>query len=333
MLRNFRILALAIFAVALPALALTATDRAALRAQMDAIIDALPVDAAPPPPPPPAAWPRNKPDLLDLDLVNQDSILYVKWLDGTIGAGFNGAAVHYGAMAGAVDNWQPFVIDSKLSNPSCPPKWGVEPNGMHFLEVCTDGAKEPQPQVGCKTCRMINWGFAGIAVKEIYWRGLEYVYPETLANTTDLGIKGTGVGGTLVNGGTFAELFEYGDITKDATRAAFPGQAYRYDLEANQGVSLFPGFKYQPGRWYTNEGHVKVPTCATCADGVIEFKVDGVLVFSRTDVKMGAAFITGFSPQLYHGGLKAPAGMLRFKIARIAVSKSNWIGPAPEFGP
>jgi hypothetical protein len=90
----------------------------------------------------------------------------------------------------------------------------VELNGLHYLEVCTDGTKEPLPQRGCQTCRMINWNSPGIAVKEIYWRTLEYVYPETLANATDLGIKGTGVGGTLLNGGTFAELFEYGDVTK-----------------------------------------------------------------------------------------------------------------------
>jgi hypothetical protein len=210
-----------------------------------------------------------------------------------------------------------------------PAEVGRRANGLHYLEVCTDGTKEPLPQRGCQTCRMIQWNFAGIAVKEIYWRTLEYVYPETLANTTDLGIKGTGVGGTRLDGGTFAELFEYGDVTKQSPRTGFPGQAYRYDLEADQGVSPFPGFQYVPGRWYTNEGHVKVPSCATCADGVIEFKVDGVLVYSRTNVKMGAAFITGFTTQIYHGGLLRSSGVLRFKLARIAVGRA-WIGPAPE---
>jgi hypothetical protein len=172
--------------------------------------------------------------------------------------------------------------------------------------------------------------FRASAVKEIYWRGLEYIYPETLTNTTDLGIKGTGVGGTLVNGGTFAELFEYGDKLKDATRTGFPGQAYRYDLEADQGVTPFPGFKYRAGSLVHERRARQGAVVRVCADGVIEFKVDGVLVYSRTDVKMGAAFITGFTPQLYHGGLK-PAGKLRFKIARIAVSRAGWIGPAPEF--
>jgi hypothetical protein len=92
-----RLAPLVLALVATSAFALTADQRAAFKAQIDAQIDALPVDAAPPP----VAWPRNKPDLLDIDLVDQDSILNAKWLDGTIGAGFNGAAVHYGAMAGA----------------------------------------------------------------------------------------------------------------------------------------------------------------------------------------------------------------------------------------
>lgn len=355
---------LLVFATA--ALAISPADKAALQNQaalavqqaqsLKAMIDLLPLDVVIPPPV--VAWPRIKPNMLDLDLVDLDPVdtgkypltgkhgfygaspnpvFLAKWLDGNPGFDGLGTAIHYGSMSGGVI-WQ-YNVDgtanhdwnNKFTNGSCSPaKWGVESNGLHYLETCTDGTKEPVPQYGCATCRMINWGFATLPVKEIWWRNMEYIYPATLTYTTDLGIKGSGVGGTLIGGGTFAEIQEYGDKTKDVTHTGFPGQWYRYDIEGAQGVTSFGGFTYVPGKWYTNEGHVKVPTCATCADGVLEFKVDGVLVYSNKVARMGAAFVTGFSSQLYHGGQMKPSGILRFKIARIALSTAGWIGPAQE---
>src|SRR6185369_5805161 len=96
-------------------------------------------------------------------------------------------------------------------------------------------------------------------------------------------------------------------------------------------VTIFaPAGELVPGKWYTMEGHVKVPSAIGAKDGVMEFKLDGKLVFSRTDVDMGATSIQGFQVQLYHGGTAKPAGVLRYKTARIALSRRGWVGPAPE---
>jgi hypothetical protein len=275
-------------------------------------------------------WPRLAPNMLDIDITGYDAVTKAKWLNMLPGWDGNGTAIHYGDMAGAFPiNNGVGDYSQKFSNPTCPPIFGVD-NGLHYLETCTDGHLEPLPQYGCYTCRMINWQFLRFSVKEMWWRDMEYFDAATLANTTDLGIKGSGAGGSLYNGGAFAEIFEYGDVTKQSPRTGYPGQAYRYDMEGSQGVTLFPGFAYQPQHWYTNEGHVKVPSCPTCADGVIEFKIDGKMVYSRNNVAMGATAITGYGQQLYHGGQRAPAGQLRFKVARIALSTAGWIGPAPE---
>lgn len=320
---------------------------------------------APPPPPPattgaPASWPVNKPDLLDLDLTSQDAIFAAKWLDpalqgwdttATSPAASNwGRAIHYGDMAGSVDSWSPFLIPGKLSGLGVAPVWGTEANGLHYLESGSDGRLDPYGTgTGqCGSCRVINWQLKRFSYPELYYRVMVYVYPETLANTTELGIKMSGPTGVLVTGGTYAEIFELGDKRTVARGNAFPLQAYRYDAEnLNSGVTLFPDVAIAPGAWHVYEGHVKAPSrvsttttvdaagrAATVidssADGVIEFKVDGRLVYARNDVKMGNRDIQGFAVQLYHGGVKKPAGIIRFKSARIALSRSNWIGPPIE---
>ena len=43
---------------------------------------------------------------------------------------------------------------------------------------------------------------------------------------------------------------------------------------------------------------------------------------------MGNRDIQGFAVQLYHGGVKKPAGIICFKSARIALSRNNWIRAA-----
>jgi len=293
------------------------------------------------------AWTRTAPDLLDIDLTDLKSLVRTRNADGTISGGAewldpalpgwdptlkgpNGLplAIHYGDMAGALPGpGGPDDYSLKLSNGSCPPKWGVETNGLHYLESCTDGTKEPLPQVGCQTCRLINWAIGRFSFPEVYYRFMVYAYPESFANQTELGIKLTGLGGKLYNGNTFAEIFELGK----KTGAGWPLQAYRYDAEGAQGVTIFPqAGELVPGQWYTMEGRVKVPSAIGVKDGVMEFKLDGKLVFSRTDVDMGATSIQGFQVQLYHGGTVKPAGVLRYKTARVALSRKGWIGPAPE---
>jgi hypothetical protein len=116
---------------------------------LKAAIDALPLDAVPVPPV--VAWPRLAPDVLDVDLASQDTLLNAKFLDGNAGWDGNGTALHYGFMAGAFPiNNGVGDYSAKLSNPTCPPRWGVEPNGLHYLETCTDGTKEPCRSIGVR---------------------------------------------------------------------------------------------------------------------------------------------------------------------------------------
>lgn len=363
---KFYAIAMAIGLLTTSVFAVTPADKAVLQAQalsaiqqvtaLKGLIDLLPLDIVPPPPP--VAWPRNPPNMLDIDLVGPRSVIAMsdvlngpktggaKWLDsnkGVNGTGDSsydntGQVFHYSSLAGGYNaasgtacdmsrgwtNW-----DCKFTSwDTCPTvKWGVESNGLHYLESCTDGNKQTMV---CNACRIIDWkaGTLGtVGVREIYWRDMGFAYQETWDNDTELGIKRSGVGGAMVNGSTFAEIFELG---KKTITGGWVLQSYRYDAEGQQGVTVFPNVEIKPMRWYTFEGHVKVPSCATCADGVIEFKVDGLMVFSRKDVKMGASSVQGYNMLWYHGGTQKPSGILRVKTARIALSTTDWIGPAPE---
>lgn len=280
--------------------------------------------------PPVPGWVRHAPDLLDIDLVNYDSVVVIngvggaKWLDPTM-PGWDGLghAIHYGDLAGGL-TFSNGVADwsQKFSNPSYPfPKFGVEANGLHYLESGTDGSVTADSTA----CRIIDWQFTRFSFTELFMRIMVFCYPETLTNFNELGLKLSGFGGPRP-GGTFAEIFELGKPTP----TGWPLQAYRYDAEGDQGVTIFPNFEFKPGRWYTLEEHIKVPSALGVADGVMEFKADGVMLYARSDVNMGATAMQAFNTLAYHGGVTPPKGLLRIKTARIALSRSNWIGPAPE---
>lgn len=365
---NVRKLVVLLCVLALPAAAVSPSDKALLQSQVSALkstVDALALDV-----PPGGAWSRATPDLLDIDLTGPRSIIQMsdvtggpltggaRWLNPSIpdwnnvkGTATQGALVfHYSDLNGVANpasgpacdmskgwvNW-----DCKFTSyDTCPVvKWGVESNGLHYLESCTDGSRQSYV---CNACRITDWKATRFSFPEVYYRFMLYAYPESWANQGDIGVKLTGVGGRLATGGTFAEIFELGR-TNPAT-GGWVLQAYRYDGEGAQGATIFTGiydytdvrgfktkvYDIQPGRWYTFEGHVKVETTLGAGDGVIEFKVDGQMVFSRLDVKMGALAIQGFNPLIYQGGTLKPNGVLRYKHARYALSTRGWIGPAPE---
>lgn len=296
------------------------------------VTDTAPV-VEPPPPPPVDSWPRRAPDMLNIDLVDQDSLLKAKWLDGNPGYDGKGGAIHYGDMAGPVDNWNPFTIPGKLSNGSMPPTWGVEANGLHYLAHGMDGSKEPAGSGtgtgGCATCRVINWMVQRFSATELYLRFMLWVGADALTSQRDLGIKLSGLTGHMVNGGTFAEIFELGRLNPGDT--SWPLQVYRYDAEApNSGILIMPGIRIEPERWYTMEEHIRVPSAPGAKDGLMEFKVDGDLVFARSDVNMNVTAVTMCQIQIYHGGTTAPSGPMHFRTARVALSRGGWIGPAPE---
>jgi hypothetical protein len=336
------------------AFALTPAEKLDLQSKAAAVkaaVDALAVDV-----PPAVAWPRIAPDLLDIDLVNERSIIAMsdvvsgpltggaRWLDPSIkgisGTGNpqlddKGLVFHYSDLSGipaagssACDpqkGWTDWRCKFTSWDTCQGYKWGVEPNGLHYLESCTDGGKETYR---CNSCRVIDWKATRWSSPEVFWREVFYASQDAWDNQTEIGQKLTGVGGALWTGGTFAEIFEIGK--KNPLTGGWALQAYRYDAEGAQGATVFTGVTIWPGIWYVMEGHVKVPSCVTCADGVMEFKVDGKMVFARSDVRMGALAITGFNPLRYHGGTNKPAGPMHFRIARIALSRKGWIGPPPE---
>lgn len=330
------------------------------------------IDTYVPPVVQPPPWPRLAPDLLDIDLTGPRSIIAMsdtnggpktggaKWLDPSIkgisGTGDpaydnTGQVFHYSNLAGiyipargpACDmrngwtNWD-CKFTSWDSGPD--PRWGVEPSiGLHYLECGTDGSKEPQPQVGCQTCRTIDWKAGGINVKEIYWREVFWAAQNAWDNQTEIGVKLTGVGGVRADGGTFAEIFELGK--KNPATGGWFLQSYRYDGEGDMHADVFPNVDIQPLRYYVMEGHVKVPTTVTIEgkdannktifggskDGVLEFKVNGVPVWGRSDINMGANGVQGCNVLRFHGGKIRPAGPMTYRIGAIALSRKGWIGP------
>lgn len=272
-------------------------------------------------PPPTGTWPRVAPNILDISFVDQDSILKAKYLDGSPGYDGNGGAIHYGSISGPVDSWQPFLIPGKLSNPTSPPQWLVDPvNGLPFLRTSTAGCvKEPQPQVGCFTCRLLLFNVLNITPrKRLFLRWMDRFAKKTWDGQTDLGIKLSGVMGEELQLGR-------------KVSGGWNFQWYRYDAEGSQIVTPIPGIVPTWDRWYTFEMMIEANTMtngAHNADGTIACKVDGQPLFSRTDVTLGATVLNGAMKQLYHGGQLCP-GPLEIDTAAFALSYADWIGPAP----
>lgn len=326
---------------ALPAFALTPAEKldlqntstaainaaTALKAKVDALVADVPL-------PPVTAWPRTVPDVLDIDLVGTASVLDAKWLDGNIGYDGNGRAIHYGALAGPLPISNGVAdYSGKFSNPSCRPQFLTDAaaKGLRFLRACTDGTGAVFNGSTCDVCRLIYWDFNWLTPRPEYWvRFMVRVNQITYTNQTDLGIKFPGlasdqleIGPKLAAGGN--EL-----------------QTYRYGFESGAGFGVVEktGFVMMPGRWYTIEEHDRANTRAGGVynkDGLIEVKVDGNLVWVRNNVQQfGAPSVPQINSllfQFYHGGLLPPKGRLEIDVARIAVCKSTWCGPAPEVGP
>lgn len=315
--------ALALFAVT--ALAITPAEKAAILGDVDAVLQKYVVVPTPPQPTP---WPHTSPDLLDIDLTSEASVLLSKFKDGSVGWG-GGNAIHYSAMSGdltfvnGVANYA-----QKFSNPSCPPRWGVEANGLHYLESCSDMTFAFPP--GITGNRLINWNFGPfIARQEMYSRYMVRYDSVILKGQGNIGIKGSGIGGAGA-----IHVFEIGPVLAAGNWQA---QDYIYDAEGAQRLEKF-AFWLSPDRWYTIEQHMKMNTSPTARDGVVEWKVDGAPIGGRYDVLLSTTpgqGINGFQMQFYDGGVIPPKVLvpppsLRARHARIALCKTTWCGPAPE---
>jgi hypothetical protein len=299
----------------------------------------------------PPTWPRKAPTLLDIDFKDLDPVntgvypltgkhgLYgaspnpvmgAKFLDSSPGHDGQGGAVHYGQISGAVlwqynpDGTPNHDWTGKFSNPTVPPVWGVDAaHGLNYLRSATAGcAKEPQPQIGCATCRLFLFNVVNFTPrKKLYLRWANRFAKKTWDGQTDLGIKLSGIVG---------EELELGQ----KVAGGWPPQWYRYDAEGVQTVTPIPGPLITWDQWYIFEVGVEANTMTNGvhnADGVIECKIDGVLRYSRRNVKIGLTDLTAAMSQLYHGGQKCP-GPLEIDTAAFALS-DDWIGPPVGYVP
>lgn len=308
-----------------------------MKLEYDSSKEAAPVvvDTFVPPvvtPPPVTSWPRIAPDVLDIDLVNEASVLKAKMLDGAAGWDGKGGAIHYGQMSGDITYVNgTATYPQKFSNPSVPPAWGIEANGLHYLESATDMTFPFAP--GVTGNRLINWNFGPfVPSQELFSRYMVRYDSVILRGQGNIGIKGSGLGGSGA-----IHVFEIGPVMP---AGAWEAQDYIYDAEGQQRLEKF-GFFLQPNNWYTIEQRVRMNTGPGNHDGIVQWKIDGVIVHSRTDVLISLAPAGGFNTfqmQFYDGGMipprvVVPPPSLRVRHARIAISKSGWIGPAIELGP
>jgi len=292
-----------------------------------------------PPPPPPAPWPSNPANVFSIDFVAYTSVMDARFLDGNLGWDGTGRVIHYGDMSGPMPTNPPpgELADwaGKFSNFSYRPTFGYDPKAnLRYLQNGTDGSKEAQPKQSgiCGTCRVVFWQFKWMTPRpEYFFRVALWFAPETLANQTELGIKLLGFGNYAQN---ISQILELG--RKTAT--GWPLQVYAYDAEGSQRVDPMPDApEIVPGRWYVFEGHCISNTQVNgvwLANGKLEFKVNGSIVYSRHDLKTFNAArpgpFTTLYEQKYHGGTVNASGPLIFRTAALAVSSTDWLGPPKD---
>jgi len=307
--------------------------------RVESVLQDLKALNVPPPPPPPPPWSSNAPDVLSIDYLSFSSVMDARFIDGNAGWDGTGRAIHYGDMSGPLPPTPPpgQVADwsGKFSNATYLPSFGTDSiANLRYLQNGTDGSKEPQPKYPgtCATCRIKLWQFRWLTPRpEYFFRVALWVDPQTLTNQTDLGIKLMGMGNLAQN---VSQILELGRKTS----TGWPLQLYRYDGEGAQTVDPMPNApEIKPGRWWVLEGHYRSNTVAAGTwqkDGLIEVKVNGKLVYSRSDVKTFDATrpgpFTAFYSQLYHGGTLNASGLLVFREAALALSAKQWVGPPPS---
>jgi hypothetical protein len=210
-------------------------------------------------------------------------------------------------------------------------QYGVDPSGLHYLRFSSYDTQRYGPGANS---RLISWFLPFAARDEAFARYCLYIESDVADGMVELGMKLPGLvsrilGGTNTN---FSWRMEHGPVT--AARGEYTLLDYRYDQDTGAGfgtIDPMGGAKLYAGRWHCIEQHAKVNTVGR-HDGIGEVWLDGVKVWSRTDLNWRAsasAQLNTLHVNVYHGGTTPPRSPMHYRIARVAVS-SSYIGLPSE---
>lgn len=205
------------------------------------------------------------------------------------------------------------------------PEFLVEPTGFKYLRFSSDTGP-----------RLLSWYLPFAPMTEAYFAHAVYIESDVKVglNPAALGVKLPGLGNDNVpNQPELMSLRMEVGVTDPANPGSYPLKTYFYDAE-NAGVANPPtpflGFIMHEGRWYWIEQRIKLNAPAA-ADGVLEVRVDGVLVYARSDVRFRSAagsLLKTLHVNYYEGGNVPPLGLHHYRIGRLTVASASMPRPA-----
>jgi hypothetical protein len=127
----------------------------------------------------------------------------------------------------------------------------------------------------------------------------------------------------------------FGDSADSGVDGALWGNTTRWGCGTSGGTrggDGFPGICLQRGRWYCFDGHIAMNSVVgspTPADGILEWWVNGVKVYSRSNFRWRSIAdlkVQSFWCNWYHGGLNPPNVEMHWRMTNFVVA-SSYIGP------
>lgn len=205
------------------------------------------------------------------------------------------------------------------------PEFLAEPTGFKYLRFSSDTGP-----------RLISWYLPIAPRAEAYFAHAMYIETDakTGLNPAALGVKLPGLGNDNVPGELelLSLRMEHG-LSDPANPGSYALRDYFYDAE-NASLTYPPtpalGFVLHDGRWYWIEQHVKLNTPGV-ADGVLEVRIDGALVYSRSNVLYrgnAATQLKTLHMNYYEGGNAVPLALHHYRIGRIMVAAASTPRPS-----
>ena len=252
----------------------------------------------------PMVGPSNIPDIMELDLTDQATLF---------------AAIPSGDMA------QPYAYN---------PEYLVDPSGMNYIRFTDDPA--------LLNPRLISWFYLFPLAKRgqltAHCRYCLYIEPDMPAAFNEAGMKLPG----LTNGYDARLTGQTEDISLRMEHSPpAPNNngltallTYSYSASSpsgGYGVVSPIGPLLRLSRWYVIEQRAVMNTPAV-ADGEFTVWVNGNQVLRQTNVmyrNLAASTFNMVHVNVYHGGTKAPKGIMHYRVARVAAATS-YIGVPKE---
>jgi hypothetical protein len=237
----------------------------------------------------------NKPDVLDVELTDQASILKA------IGTG------NYAV---------PWAYN---------PEFRTDPQtGLKYLRFSSaDGP------------RLISWFMKFQPREEAYARYCLYIEDDVADGMTELGVKLPGLGNTPSDELISWRMEHGPVAPNNRGVYSFVDYQYDAESGNGFGaIHSMGGAMLKAGQWYVIEQRAKLNTPGS-ADGVGEIFLNGNLVWSSHTKRFrnsAATRLTNLHVNVYHGGTKTPSHPIHYRIAKIAVS-SSYIGIPKELAP